>query len=253
MQYVKITLPTWRKIERVLKEFDRLDITRTQGNAYGTDETVLIRNDSTVIFERFHVMQMNGVVVTPDISLQDFQQRPVFTGTVPTDTPNAEGRLVICTEPIAPGQIGRAWADGVVMTQIDVTDNEHHYATIKPHDMSQLKSDESGLCYILWKESGIGTKWAVVRIGGGSGSGNSERWAFLKQTPSSNDSGQLQCRLDDPLTGEIVKVYFILLNCSGVGGGHLSLKIDTPIRVAKQGKNWYFTGHIEGTEETTCD
>ena len=71
--------------------------------------------------------------------------------------------------------------------------------------------------------------------------------------PSGSDGGVLECRLDDSTTGEIVNVHFTLLNCSGVGEGHLSLTIDTPIRVAQRDEDWWFVGCIEGTGETTCD
>lgn len=253
MQYVKITVPTWRKIERIIKEFDRLGFSHSGHYFKGGDETILIRNNTDVQCERFNILQISGVAVTPQQSLQDFQQRPVFIGDIPTETPGVDEQPAICAEPIASGHIGRAWADGIVMTKISVTDESHTYAKIKHNDMGQLESSTTGMFFVVWKESGTGTKWAVVRVGGGGSSGAGDRWAYIKEMPRSNDGGQLECRLDDALTGEIVDVHFVLLNCSGVGAGHLSLTIDTPIRVAKRGDNWWFVGCIEGTEETTCD
>lgn len=244
MQYVKISLPTWKKLEKIIREFDRLGFNSVRHKMIHNDDTVLIRNDSESQCQRFNVLQITGVVVTPEDSLQDFQQRPVFTGAVPTDTPNTEGRLVICAEPIAPGQIGRAWADGVVMTQIDVTDTAHHYAAIKSDDSSQLKSDESGLCYILWKESGTGTKWAVVRIGGGSG--GSIRWAFCAEDAGAGNT--LDCFLDTDTTGTPVTVHFKLLNCSSLEDGHFTLTDGVPIPVMQRNEQWWCIIPIEGTE-----
>ena len=58
---------------------------------------------------------------------------------------------------------------GVVPTQIDVTDEDHDYAVAKASDSTQLSSATGGTAQILWKESGTGTKWAVVRLGGAGG------------------------------------------------------------------------------------
>ena len=71
--------------------------------------------------------------------------------------------------------------------------------------------------------------------------------------PGTTDGGVLSGRLDNSVTGEIIDIHFTLLNCSAVGEGHLSLTIDTPVRVAQRGDDWWFIGCIEGTGETTCD
>lgn len=244
MQYVKISLPTWKKIERIIKDYDQLGVNSRQRKMIHNDDTVSIRNDSGLQCQRFNILQISSVVVTPEDSLQDFQQRPVFTGAIPSDTPNTEGRLVICAEPIAPGQIGRAWADGVVMVQIDVTDSGHNHATIRPDDIGKLKSDESGLCYILWKEPGIGTKWAVVRIGGGSG--GSIRWAFCAEDAGTGNT--LDCFLDKDTTGTPATVYFKLLNCDNLKEGHFTLADGVPIPVMQRNEQWWCIIPIEGTE-----
>ena len=245
MQYVKISLPTWRKIERVLKDVDRLGFGGTVKQYRNTNDTVLVRNDSDLQCQRYNILQISGVAITPENSLSDFQRRPVFTGIVPGDTSGTESQLLICAEPIAPGQIGRAWIDGVITTQIDVTDNDHTYATMKPDDITSLKSDESGPCCILWKESGTGIKWAVIKIGGGSG-GGSVRWAFCSE--NAGDGNMLDCLLDTDITGTPVTVHFTLLNCSDLKDGHLTLTVGTPIPVMQRDKQWWCTIPIEGTE-----
>lgn len=246
MQYVKMTLATWKKIERIIKAFDRLGFNGSPRNTRGSDDTILIRNDSQLACERFNILEISGVVVTPEDSLQDFQQRPVFTGIIPSDTPHAEGRLVICTEPIAPGRIGRAWADGVVMTRIEISDETHACATIKVDDVTQLKSAQSGLYTILWKEPGTGTQWAVVRIGGGSSGGGSVRWAFCAEDAGTGNT--LNCFLDTDTTGTEATVYFTLLNCNHLEDGHLSLTDGVPIPVMQRNEQWWCIIPIEGTE-----
>ncbi len=248
MQYVKISLPTWRKIERIIKEYDRLDIGRTQGAAYGSDETVLIRNDTAVMFERFFVMQINGVVVTPETSLQDFHQRPVFTGGIPEEASQTTGRLVICAEPIGPGQIGRAWADGIVMTRIDVSEESHAYATSNPDDHTKLISGEEGLFCILYKPPGTGLQWAVVRIGSGGGA-SLLRWAFLKEE---NTFTNWKAYLDKNLTGEVVTVEFILTGgATNTTNGHYTLSAGLPVPVMKLNDQWRCLYPLQGVDVCT--
>ena len=246
MQFVKISVPTWKKIERVLKEVDRLGFANAQGYR-GGPETVLMRNDSTVLCERFHVLQISGVVVTPDDSLQDFQERPVFTGAVPSTDPEANGRLVICAAPIAPGEIGPVWVDGIVMTRIDVTDESHGYATAKPDDSTQLASGQQGLS-ILYKQSGTGQKWGIVRYDGSGGS--SFRIAYIKDNGPYNSS-YLQAYLDDNITGDVVDVYFTLLAAQTIQEGHYTLTAGVPIPVAMINDQWTCLIPLQGAGQCT--
>jgi hypothetical protein len=89
---------------------------------------------------------------------------------------------VICAEPIANGSIGAAWAGGVCQVQIEVSDADHAYADVSDGQLTRLASAESGPCTILWKQSGTGTKWAVIRFGGagGGGAAGGDRIAYVK-------------------------------------------------------------------------
>lgn len=247
MQFVKISLPTWKKIERVLKEVDRLGFANAQAGAYGGGETVLMQNDSGVHCERFHILQISGVVVTPDDSLQDFQQRPVFTGAIPSADQQANGRLVFCAEPIAPGEIGPVWVDGIVMTRIDVTDSSHNYATAKSGDQTQLASAAQGLS-ILYKQSGLGQKWGLVRYSSSGGSGL--RMAYIKDNGPYNSS-YLQAYLDDNITGDVVDVYFTLLAAQTIQEGHYTLTAGVPIPVAMINDQWTCLIPLQGAGQCT--
>ena len=106
-----------------------------------------------------------------------------------------------------------------------------------------MVSADQGLCYILYKESGTGTKWAVVRYGS---TGNSLRWAFCSEDAGSGNT--LDCFLDTDETGTQVTVYFKLLNCSNLEDGHLTLTDGVPIPVMKRAGNWWCIIPIEGTK-----
>ncbi len=75
------------------------------------------------------------------------------------------GRFVILAEPLADGEIGRAFAHGVCPVKINVEDESHTFADIEDAQTHYLKSGTSGAAQILWAESGTGEVWAIVRLG----------------------------------------------------------------------------------------
>ena len=78
------------------------------------------------------------------------------------------GNFVILLEPAA-GEIGRACISGVCPVRVDVNDEDDQFADVKDGEATMLESAPTGSARIIWKESGTGTKWAVVRLGGGAG------------------------------------------------------------------------------------
>jgi hypothetical protein len=126
--------------------------------------TVLLRNDSGAGRSRFSVLEVDGVVIGPGDNLESFQNTPAVTGVTPTE--DHAGRFAILLDPIEAGEIGRALLAGVCPCQVDVTDEEHQFAAPTDGDASKLTSAESGPAHILWADTGIGTKWCLVRLGG---------------------------------------------------------------------------------------
>lgn len=233
---------TYNELNRLIEK-DRLGGLSMQAkNTRGNNDFVLVKNISGVDVGRFGVLGIAGILFDPATALPAFTSRIVFTGDVPAET-HQTGLFLICAEPIKNGGIGRAWADGIVTTRIDVVDPSHTYATAKPDDTTQLLSADQGLCFILYKETGTGTKWAVVRYGS---TGNSLRWAFCSTDFGSDNT--LDCFLDTDETGTLVTVYFKLLNCSNLEDGHLTLIDGVPIPVMKRGGNWWCIIPIEGTQ-----
>jgi hypothetical protein len=243
---------TYNEMTALIEKDRASSLSMQSRSARGNNDFVLVKNISGSDVARFGVLGIAGIVFDPATALPAFVSRTVFTGQTPTEAHQA-GQFLVCAEPIQHGAIGRAWADGIVTVRVDVLNEEHLFATANPGDTTQLVSGDGGLCSVLFKEPGIGTKWAVVRFGGGAGGSGGARWAYLKEMPTAVDGGVLNGRLDNPVTGEIINIHFWLLNCSGVGEGHLSLTINTPVRVAKRDDDWWYIGCIEGTGVTTCD
>ncbi len=133
---------------------------------------VLVKNASGTDRQRFDVLGVNGTVISPADNLDQFKNKIAMVGTTPTAADHA-GRFLILIEPLQTDGIGMAVASGVTPVQIDVQDEAERFADIADGDATKLKSGASGAAAILWKESGTGTKWAVVRMGAGGGGGGS--------------------------------------------------------------------------------
>ncbi len=159
---VKITEPTWRKLERVLKE---QDAGRTVvPPRFQHTGIVRVRNDSGVNVPQYGVLGVNDAVFDPAFHLEAFKRNVVLSGGLPDKDKHTAGRFVICAEPIPAGQIGKAFASGVCPVMISVGKEQHTYADITHNNALGLVSGTQGPCVILWKESGTGDKWAVIRF-----------------------------------------------------------------------------------------
>jgi len=132
-------------------------------------DTVLVRNTSGTDQDRFAVMSLSGIVITPTDNLQEFENRPAFDVVVPTAA--LAETFVILQEPVAAGAFGQALIGGVTPVMLDVVDEAHASAFAADSISGHLVSG-AGLARILWKETGTGLKWAVVQfpVGGSGGS-----------------------------------------------------------------------------------
>src|SRR3989304_1308456 len=79
------------------------------------NDFVFVKNNSGVAVNRYGILGISGIVFDPQTALPAFTSKVVFTGTVPAEA--QDGRFLICAEPIQTGAMGRAWADGIVITK----------------------------------------------------------------------------------------------------------------------------------------
>lgn len=151
---------------------------RSRAHDLGQDATpsaarasiILVKNDSGGDVDRWGILGVESVLITPTESELGFQNDLALVGDTPT-TADHTGKFVILAEPIPDGKIGRAFAAGVCPVVIGVTDEGHEYAEVANGQSAYLASGGSGVAQILWKQSGTGFKWAVVRLGAGGGEG----------------------------------------------------------------------------------
>lgn len=123
---------------------------------------VRVRNDSGADRDRFNVLVITGVVLSPTDNAQAFKNQTVFTAAAPT-SPDDEN-MVVLQEPLKDNCIGRAIVAGVSIVQIAVQDSGDTYASLIAGDAAKLTSGTKGCARILYKESGTGIKWAVVQF-----------------------------------------------------------------------------------------
>jgi len=125
---------------------------------------VLIKNTTESDLDRFAILGIDSPIFTPTDNEQEFKNRVALKGVAPT-LADHEGRFAILLEPVKTGGIGLAGVQGVFPVKVDVQDEDHDFADVDDGECGHLASGRCGAAQILWKESGTGEKWAVVRIG----------------------------------------------------------------------------------------
>ena len=149
-------------------------------------DTIKIKNNSGIDVGRFQVLGIDGVVFSPQEALQAFQHEIVLSGSVPVTASHAGGRMVICASPIPNGTIGTGWGSGICPVQVSVTEESHHYAEIADSQTAYLASAESGPCLILWKETGTGLKWALIRFGSSGSAAGAIQMFYISSVEESS-------------------------------------------------------------------
>ena len=186
---VRITEPTWRKIDRLLKD-EQASRTVLPLTGAGTN-IIRVRNNTADIINRFGALGVSGSVI--EMAPENSSHHIIVDGYTPSAIDHANGKFVICAEPIQSGRIGRAYAAGVTAAIVNVVDESHTYADIDDGQYC-LKSAESGTCAILWKESGTGQLLAIVRFGGAGSVGTSIRKAYCLTAGGVGNT--INCTLD---------------------------------------------------------
>jgi len=176
---VSISAPTWNGIldaGKAHEESRRQNMAGGQATIVPQSGQVLVQNDTGAAVSMYHVLGIDtGLAITASGATGERQSNIILKGIVPTA--GSVGKFVITSSPIAAGAIGLAWVAGVCAVQVNViseaTGTDNNYADVLATDTKQLEINTKGAAQILTRNSGTGTVWAVVRIGGTAGaSGN---------------------------------------------------------------------------------
>ncbi len=129
---------------------------------------VLVRNDTGGNLVCDHpIVGLGPPIVTPSQRLSVIHERPVFSGVNPS--PFVDGHFAVLENPLVSGAIGRAVISGGTWVRLFVH-AEDHDSCRAIDSVTQLYTAEKGSGWILWKEAGLGEKWAYVRLGNPPGS-----------------------------------------------------------------------------------
>jgi len=132
---------------------------------------ILVQNTLSTGVDRWGCLSIAGIAIAPSgttgEATRSFEATPLLRGGLPT----AGEAFVVPLEPIAASGIGRAAVAGVVAVRLEVVDAGHEFAGPNNGSTTGLKSGSDGPTEILWKESGTGTKWGLVRFGGPASAG----------------------------------------------------------------------------------
>jgi hypothetical protein len=123
---------------------------------------VYVKNSTGSDVPRFGVMALTNIEILPADNPSGFEAQPVFTGTAPAAA--YATRYAVARKPIASGAVGECYISGVFAAAINVVDAAHTCAAPVAGDALKLSTSGDGLAQIVWKESGTGTKWAVLRM-----------------------------------------------------------------------------------------
>lgn len=125
-------------------------------------DVVLVRNDSGGDCERYDILGLDDVAISPTDNLAAFCEQIAFSGVTPVHATHAN-RIAVLQEPVASGAVGKAVVSRPTAVLINVTVEHDWTAGVDDADASRLTS--GGQIPILWKESGTGEKWAIVDLG----------------------------------------------------------------------------------------
>lgn len=126
---------------------------------------VLIRNTEESAIPALGVAAVSGITIDPATNLPGFLARPsldVQAFEAMTQTPT------IALNRIEPGGVGRAKISGLSYGRVQVTAEDHRFASPSTEVAWGLESAPSGRIRVVWKEPGTGLKWALLMLGSGS-------------------------------------------------------------------------------------
>jgi len=129
---------------------------------------VKIRNKSGEDQNQLSVLGIDDLAIKPDNeeTIQRFRtEQPVFDCKRIADideTKQHEMKFVVLVDPIKNNECGQAIVTGITPIQIQFLDDKHSYASPTPDDPTMLFSSNDGVCRILWKQDGVGVKWALI-------------------------------------------------------------------------------------------
>ena len=158
----------FNRTSAAVEEIERIALAIRRGKAGGIRDRdmVIAKNGSGTDIPLFGVVGPTATLFTPSEALIAFQNDRAITIGVPAAA--TFGRFGIAIEPIAAGKLGRVVFSGMIVCQVEITDQNASEVAEIVGDVSKLRTAAHGTGRIIARESGTsGTKWALVQLGVG--------------------------------------------------------------------------------------
>lgn len=125
--------------------------------------TALVRNDTGATLPRFGVVGIGAPLLDPDDDEAAFLEQIVFAGELATNG-DYDLKWGLTLAPIASGEIGEAVVQGLSFAKLDTADATEA-GPADDGDVNALTEASCGLARVLYRQSGVGDKWAIVCLG----------------------------------------------------------------------------------------
>jgi len=152
-------------------------VTRRQFSESRND-LVLVKNSTGTNQRQSAILGLSVPIILPEKNLRQFRRRLAIVGVLPTSV--HDDKVIILAEPIPKDKLGLGWVSGLCQAQVEFLSETETTAGIVDDRTSSLRGGQ-GAIPVLWKELGIGIKWAIVRLGGGAGSGSAVEHVVVRE------------------------------------------------------------------------
>jgi hypothetical protein len=126
-------------------------------------DIIYIKNTCGAARARFEILALGAPLFLPTVAPDEFKNRIVLSGIAPTSS-TPPGRFAVLLEPLAINAIGRAQVSGVCPAYVNFAADTDSFANVATGAYN-MAGGSSGAAEVLWKETGTGLKWAIVRLG----------------------------------------------------------------------------------------
>lgn len=144
-----------------LQQVGQLRESSTFSGASGV--VVPVKNATGSTVSRYHAMGIGTPLFDHSDNAQTFLNQLGFSGAATSSS--YLGRFAVAQETIANGKIGACLVNGITAAQITVNHADHDRVDVDTAGGAKLVSQFYGAGEIIYKESGTGTKWALIRVG----------------------------------------------------------------------------------------
>jgi hypothetical protein len=164
-QPLKFSARTWNELidaARTVQEL-RPVFAQIAKQQWRDADTIKVRNGTCNNLPRFGIVGLDWSTLDPSTNLPEWRNQ-IAIDCVAVDATTHRGRFAILDEDLPTCAMGRAVVSGAVPCRVNVTDESHQYASPITDQGGWLQSTEFGAAQILWKQTGTGLLWAVVRL-----------------------------------------------------------------------------------------